>query len=271
MTKTTTIEAKTILTKSAIPGADYVINPYTGCLHGCKYCYADFMYRFTGHTQTWGSHIDAKVNAAELCAREASKKKPGVIMFSSVTDCYNPAEKVFELTKRCLENLPSGKFAISILTKSALASRDIEVFKRFDRIEIGFSFSSHRASDREIWEPAASDPLAKAEAMKKIHEAGIVTYLFISPILPEITDMDEIIKLNYGNFDFIMAEALNLTSRVKGKVLPVVIQNYPTLTEIYDNLGSGYWDKKYLEYKKIIRKYGLESSGFHVHGKSIRL
>lgn len=264
------IEAKSIITNSGIPGADFVINPYTGCLHGCKYCYADFMNRFTGHTEEWGSYIDAKVNAPALCAKEAKNKKPGVVMFSSVTDCYNPAESDLCLTRECLQNLPKDKFSLSILSKSALASRDIDIFKQFRHIEIGLSFSSHRTEDREIWEPGASNPDEKALTLKKLHDAGIKTYLFISPILPGITEMEEIIKLNLGNFDTIMAEALNLTPKVKAKILPIIKQKYPQLIEVYGSDLDDYWQKKYAEYRSLIKKYHLESTGFHRHGMSIQ-
>ena len=175
MAKIREIEAKRIITNSGIPGAKYVINPYLGCLHGCKYCYADFMKRFTDHSEDWGDFLDIKINAPALCKEEAERKKPGVIMLSSVTDCYNPEEETSEITKKCLESLPKDKFPLSILSKSSLPVRDLELFKEFEDIEVGFSFTSHRAQDRKIWEPEASGPEAKAKAMKKIHDGGVVT------------------------------------------------------------------------------------------------
>lgn len=270
MTDINSIKAKSIITNSGIPGADYVINPYSGCLHGCKYCYADFMNRFTGHIEEWGSFVDAKINAPELCTKEASRKKPGVLMLSSVTDCYNPAEEKLCITRDCLKSLPRDKFKISILTKSALVSRDIEIFRELNEIEVGLSFTSHLSSDREIWEPGAADPQAKAEAMRNMHDAGIQTYLFLSPILPGITEMEKIIKMNLGNFDSIMAEALNLTPRVRAKILPLIEKKYPKLVDLYGGDLEDYWQEKYLEYRDLIKKYNLKSAGFHSHGKSIK-
>lgn len=264
------INAKTILTKSGIPGADYVINPYVGCLHGCKYCYADFMKRFTGHTEEWGEFLDIKTNAAELLGKEKKSDDKGVIMLSSVTDCYNPAEKDYGITRKCLLVLGDGKYIISILSKSALVARDIDIFKKLASIEVGMSFSSHRASDRKVWEPGASDPADKAKALKEIHDAGVKTYLFISPILPGITDMEEIIKLNLGNFDYIMAEALNMVPKVRAKLIPFIESHYPELIELYRGNLDDYFDEKYQEYRSLIEKYGLESRGFHRHGKSIQ-
>jgi DNA repair photolyase len=73
------IECKSILTKSGIEGVDYALNPYVGCEHGCEYCYATFMKRFTGHTEEWGTFVDVRVNAAEVLARQLKRAKPSAV------------------------------------------------------------------------------------------------------------------------------------------------------------------------------------------------
>ena len=90
------------VTKSNLPFCDYVINPYVGCTHGCKYCYASFMKRFTGHTEEWGSFVDVK-----LCEKPLSKKKltGKAVFLSSVTDPYNALEKKYMVTRNILEEL----------------------------------------------------------------------------------------------------------------------------------------------------------------------
>lgn len=82
------IHAKSIISKSNLPGADYVINPYTGCGHGCAYCYARFMKRFSGHDEPWGTFVDIKRNGPELTAAKPEKYKGKSILISSVTDPY---------------------------------------------------------------------------------------------------------------------------------------------------------------------------------------
>ncbi len=84
------ILAKTILSKSKI--YPYVVNPYTGCQHGCSYCYARFMKRVTGHKEPWGEFVDVKINAAELLRGEIGKKKRGRVWISGVCDPYQPLE-----------------------------------------------------------------------------------------------------------------------------------------------------------------------------------
>jgi DNA repair photolyase len=87
------IKVKSILTKTGIPGIDYCINPYVGCSHGCIYCYATFMKRYTGHTEEWGSFVDVKSNAPEVLQRQLKKMtQAGNIIISSVIDPYQPVE-----------------------------------------------------------------------------------------------------------------------------------------------------------------------------------
>ena len=97
--------AKNVLTKSGLPGVDYVINPYVGCLHGCQYCYADFMRKYTKHTEPWGKFSDIKINAPQALAKELHKIKGGTVMLSSVTDPYNPLERKYTLTRKILKVL----------------------------------------------------------------------------------------------------------------------------------------------------------------------
>ncbi len=94
------IQIKEYLTKSNLPASDYVINPYVGCPHGCKYCYASFMKRFTGHTEDWGTFVDIKKSEKKITLNKISKK---TVFLSSVTDCYNPLEEKYRLTRNILE------------------------------------------------------------------------------------------------------------------------------------------------------------------------
>jgi DNA repair photolyase len=110
------IKAKSILSKSRV--YDYALNAYVGCQHRCLYCYAKFMKRFTGHREAWGAFVDVKVNAPELLAREVKKKRKGRVWISGVCDAYQPLEKKYLLTRRCLEILVEQGWPVTIQTKS---------------------------------------------------------------------------------------------------------------------------------------------------------
>lgn len=206
------VSCKGILTKSNLPEVDYCINPYIGCMHKCVYCYASFMRRFTGHKgQKWGSFLDIKVNAAEVLGKQRlSKKKKGTILIGSVTDAYQAIERKYGLTRKILEALVGQGFPISILTKSSLVTRDIDLFGRMEDIEVGITITSLDDRASRIFEAGASLPRERIKALAFLKESGIKTYAFIGPILPGVTDLRKILEEVEGKVDFVMFESLNL-------------------------------------------------------------
>ena len=123
-------EVKDYLTKSKI--GEYAINPYIGCPHKCRYCYASFMKRFTNHPEQWGEFIDIK-----LCSKKIDTKKiEGKNVFmSSVTDCYNPYEVKYKITRNILEQLVGVDCTLQISTKNKLVLRDLELLKQMKNLE----------------------------------------------------------------------------------------------------------------------------------------
>ncbi len=175
---------RSILSKSGISSVDYCVNPYVGCSHGCRYCYATFMKRFTGHTEPWGAFVDAKMNAPEVLRREAGRAKSGLVLISSVTDPYQALESRFRLTRQCLEVLLPHRFSVDILTKSPLVLRDLDLIENFKEIDVGFTITTDDDETRKIFEPHAPPIDSRIEALRKLHQAGIKTYVFIGPVLP---------------------------------------------------------------------------------------
>ncbi len=175
---------KSILSKSGIPGVDYCINPYVGCSHGCRYCYATFMKRFTGHTEPWGGFVDSKTNAPEVLHRQMKKAARGHVLISSVTDPYQPVEEKYKLTRGCLEVLLPHQFSVDILTKSPLVLRDLDLLKQFKELEVGITVTTDDDGIRKIFEPHAPPIEARIQALKTLAKAGLKTYAFVGPLLP---------------------------------------------------------------------------------------
>jgi DNA repair photolyase len=178
------IRVKSILSRSGISGVDYCINPYVGCSNGCRYCYATFMKRFTGHQEAWGSFVDVKVNAPEVLHRQIRRAAKGNVMISSVTDPYQPMEEKYRLTRQCLEILLPYQFPVDILTKSPLVLRDIDLIKKFKEIEVGITITTDDDAIKRIFETHAPPVEARIQALKTLYENGIKTYAFIGPLLP---------------------------------------------------------------------------------------
>ncbi len=127
------IQCKSALAKCGVPGGGLSINPYIGCGHGCVYCYARFMKRFTGHTEKWGNFVDVRVNIADVLKKDlkSPKYKGKQIHIDTVTDPYQPVERKYKLMRGILEILMNYDNPVSILTKSDLVLRDIDLLKKF--------------------------------------------------------------------------------------------------------------------------------------------
>ena len=125
------VETKNIMTKSNLPVGGYSVNPYVGCTHACKYCYASFMKRFTGHTEEWGTFLDIK-HWPEI--KEPKKYAGQRVVIGSVTDGYNPQEKEFGNTRKLLEQLRGSGADILITTKSDLVVRDLDLLKELEQV-----------------------------------------------------------------------------------------------------------------------------------------
>lgn len=250
------IQTKSIIGKTNIPGADYAANPYIGCSCGCIYCYAEFMKRFANHKEPWGKFVDAKVNA-NLLIKNPKKYDGKRILFSSVTDPYQPAEAKYGITRKILERLSEGNPEIEILTKSPLVTRDIDVLKRFEDASVGVSVSTLDERIARILEPGAAPPSARLSALRRCSDAGLDTYVFVSPIFPSITDIEEIVGADCKNFMF---ENLNIRPTNRAKIYSFLFGNFPELIpkyrKIFDEGDSSYWDGLKTEIRGICRKAG---------------
>jgi len=133
------VNVKSYITKSNLPTSDFVINPYIGCSHACKYCYACFMKRFTGHTEAWGAFIDIK-----NCDKPVDIKKLAgkTVFLSSVTDCYNKFEKKYRITRKILEQLVFADCEIGISTKSKLILRDVDLLRQYKNLKVSMSINT---------------------------------------------------------------------------------------------------------------------------------
>jgi len=198
------VHAKTILSKSKVFA--YTINPYIGCQHGCTYCYARFMKRYTGHKEEWGEFVDAKVNAPSLLQLEIEKKRVGRVWISGTCDPYQPLEKKYELTRKCLEILSKRAWPVTIQTKSPLVHRDVELLRKINDVEVGFSIATGDEDIRKMFEPNLPSIKERVETLGKLHSAAIRTFAMIAPLLPKAESLVE--QLN-GKVDYVLIDKMN--------------------------------------------------------------
>jgi DNA repair photolyase len=206
------ITVKSILTRTGIEGFDYCINPYIGCEHGCTYCYASFMKRFTGHHEPWGMFLDAKMNGPDLLEKQLKNKREGSVLVGTVTDPYQPAEEQYRITRGCMEALKDSPLEVNILTRSPLCLRDMDIFEGFGHIEVGVSVSTDREEMRALFEPSAPSIESRVMALKTLHAKGVRTYAFIGPILP--LNPSALVELLVGAVDKALIDRLNYSHKV---------------------------------------------------------
>ena len=249
------VETKNIMTKSSLPVGGYSVNPYVGCTHACKYCYASFMKRFTGHTEEWGTFLDVK-HWPEI---KNPKKYAGQrVVIGSVTDGYNPQEEQFGNTRKLLEQLIGSDADILICTKSDLVVRDIDLLKKLGRVTVSWSINTLDENFKNDMDSASSIE-RRISAMKQVYEAGIRTVCFVSPVFPGITDFEAIFERVKDQCDLFWLENLNLRGGFKKTIMDYIAGKYPDLVPLYDEIynkhNRSYFEALEVKAEKMAKKY----------------
>lgn len=192
-------ESQSIITENDSPdvGFRFSVNPYRGCAHGCSYCYARPYHEYLGFSA--GLDFETKVlvkhRAAELLRDWLARPswRPETIAFSGVTDCYQPAEREFELTRRCLEVAVECRQPVGIITKNALVARDIDLLKELAAhraVRVCVSITTLDAGLARAMEPRTSSPDARLRTIRTLSDAGIPTQLILAPVIPGLNDSE---------------------------------------------------------------------------------
>lgn len=162
----------------------YTANLYKGCTHGCVYCYAPSL---THDERRWGSYVDAKVNAPEVLERELRVFRKDRVFLSSASDPYQPVEAKYRITRRCLEALLRHGFPASILTRSPLVLRDLDLLKRFEWVEVGMSITTVPV---RRFEPGVPPLRRRVDTLRRLHDAGLRTWVSLAPVIPGLVMVD---------------------------------------------------------------------------------
>ena len=251
------IDVRSVMTKSSLPVGGYSVNPYVGCPHACKYCYASFMKRFTGHTEPWGSFLDVKHWSPIGNPHRYDGER---IVIGSVTDGYNPYEEQFRRTRRLLEELQGSRAELMICTKSDLVLRDLDLLRTFPRVTVSWSVNTLDEAFRADMDQAVSIE-RRLTAMQRVYEAGIRTVCFVSPIFPGITDLRAIIERVRNFTALIWLENLNLRGAFKATILDYIADRHPDLVPLYDAIyhrkDTTYWQQLEAEIAAFAAANGL--------------
>jgi DNA repair photolyase len=227
----------------------YTANLYRGCTHGCVYCYAPSL---THDERRWGSYVDVKVNAPEVLRRELRSVRREEVFLSSASDPYQPVEARYRVTRRCLEVLLRSGFPVSILTRSPLVLRDLDLLGRFRRVCVGMSITTVPV---RRFEPGVPPLSRRIETLRRLAAAGIRTFVSLAPVIPGIVmvDLDEL-------FEEMSAAGV---SSVRYGVLR--FSGYDLSREMFEETAGRSADSALvgrdeleLRLSRLIRKYGMD-------------
>lgn len=195
--------------------------------------------------------MDVKVNAPSILKKQLKTLKKGRVLFSSVTDAYQPVEAQYEITRKCLTQLEHASFFVSILTKSALVTRDIDILKDLS-CEVGFTFTTLDETVRAQFEPGSSALQDRLHALKEVSKAGITTYAFFGPILPFISDTPQAIATVFSILEeyvsYVIVDKMNLYNTSWERIRSVLTNWNPELIPKYATLRAG------TDYESVLRK-----------------
>ena len=250
-----TKRVKDYLNKTKLTTLDYVINPYVGCPNKCLYCYAAYMVGFSKHSEAWGEFVDVKQTRKRINIFKIRNKK---VMISTVTDPYNCYEKEYEITRKLMTQLVPSEAFISIVTKSKLVLRDIDLFKKMKHVEVALSFSTIDEKIKSKLEPFSSSIEERLETLKILRENGIRTVVFIAPIIPEITDYKRIIEVTKDYTDEYWFDMLNLRSSFKTNMFNFIEKEYPIMKSLYEDIYNKKNSKYFEEISEDIERYCSE-------------
>ncbi len=261
------VECKSLLNKSGL--ADYTVNCYAGCEHGCVYCYARFATRFSHPSEPWGSFVDIKINAPQLLAREVRRKSVGRVFVSSVCDGWQPKEASYCLTRQCLEILVHHHYPLTILTKSALAGRDLDILTSSEGVEFGVTITTLDESLSRLIEPRSSSPGGRLALLEEAKRRGIKTYAFLGPLLPYLSDTEASLApllkaVKDVGADYFYIDRLNQRFGVWQSLRSLLQGHFRHLIDEYreilfsESAGREYSERLMSSVNRIARKQGLD-------------
>jgi DNA repair photolyase len=197
--------ARSIISHNDSPdvGFSQSINPYRGCEHGCSYCYArpSHAYLELSPGLDFETKLFAKTNAAELLREELAKPgyKPSPIALGANTDCYQPIERKYRITRQILEVLAECEHPVTMVTKSALIERDLDLLAPMAKKNLVKVFVSIGTLDRELarkLEPRAASPQRRLDLVRKLNESGVPCGVMIAALIPALNDktMEQVLE-----------------------------------------------------------------------------
>jgi DNA repair photolyase len=247
------VRCNTLIHELAYGGSTgYTANLFKGCTHGCIYCYAPSL---THDERRWGTYVDVKVNAPQVLEKELRTLRKDQVFLSSASDPYQPVEARYGVTRRCLDALLRSRFPVSILTRSPLVLRDMELLKRFDWVRVGVSITTVPVRS---FEPGVPPLRRRIDTLRKLGAAGIPTYVSLAPVIPGVVmvDLEELFgELCEAGVSSVSFNILRFTGYEESRRMFEAISGMSTT----EALRGG--EEMEARLSRLVRQFGMEPKG----------
>jgi len=232
-----------ILQPCSLEGHTYQIDPYVGCEHDCRYCYA-----LNDAESDWTKRIQIHGDLRRRLIGELEGIPPQSIYVGMNSDPYQPVEGTQHQTRAVLELLAERRFDVCVLTKSPLITRDLDVFRAMDDSYLGFSIAFQNEEARRLFERNAPPNAERLRALATLQDAGIRTYVLVCPVMPEITDVEAVIEMVAPLVERVYVYPLRMEAETDvnwRNVKRVLSRSRPELVEAYRRIAfsaeDSYW------------------------------
>jgi DNA repair photolyase len=248
--KISEIKAQRILSPTQISIAPYAINPYRGCPFACVYCYTQENKAIKKKKMTWGSFIDIKINALELLKEEIKNKEIKRVLLGSTVECYPPQEEKSLITQNIIKILNENNIPVTILTKSCLIQRDLDILTKHKSNKIFLTINFDSENIKNLFEPNSPAIADRLNVLKEIYLAKIKNRVHIAPVIPHIQNI-ETICLAVGKYSQeISIELYNFKMGNWDKIKMIIKNNFNN--KILDKIEKVFLKKE--NYVAYIRK-----------------
>jgi len=237
------IKIDRILNPTSINLGDFVINPYRGCEYACQYCYVRSNKSVCKRNDAWGEYVDVRINCADLLEKEIDRKKPQTVLIGSTTECFQPVERKYRLTRHVLEILNKKQVEYVLLTRSPDILDCIDLLERGYCKRIYFTVNSFDEKFKSRLEPDSPDFQSRDKAIQKLVNKGISVIPYFSPVLPFISIIEDAFT-RFRETDIIEFECLNFQLKNINDIIASISSVEPSLNQHYRQMVS---DKKYFD------------------------
>ena len=266
------VKISRILNPTGIDLGEYVINPFMGCEYSCLYCYVRSNKVISKRSGEWGKYVDIRINAPELLEKEIQAKKPKCVLLGSTTDCFQPIETKYMITKKILEILNKHKIYYHILTRSPAVAEYADLLKQGFCKKIYFTINNTAPEIKNKLEPKSPGFELRIRAINKMLDENIAVVPYFSPILPWTSDFKDIFsrfpKSNSVEFEGLNMNLVNINDIISG-----ISSLYPALRPEYEKLlkDKGFYDSFWSGIKKdIIREAIKAKKNYNIYIHNFR-